>query len=85
MFGSSKKAPAFPRGEFQDRLDALLAAAEQSGVGSAEIADILEGRAQTWRTRSAVTWTHDSLPTTVAPKVSTIEQLRDALLRRADA
>jgi hypothetical protein len=53
MFGSSKKAPAFPRGEFQDRLDALLAAAEQSGVGSAEIADILEGRAQTWRTRRA--------------------------------
>jgi hypothetical protein len=82
MFGT-KKAPPFPRGEFQDRLDALLAAAEQSGVGAYELADVLENRATAWRTRSAVNWTHAGVPTTVAPKVSTVEQLRDALLRRA--
>jgi hypothetical protein len=82
MFGS-KQTTAFPRDEFQDRLDALLAAAEQSGVGAYELADVLENRATAWRTRSAVTWVHASVPTTVAPKVSTVEQLRDALLRRA--
>ena len=81
MFGSNKRHPHSR--EFADRLDALLVSASSAGVGSAEIADILEGRAQTWRTRSAVTWTHGSVVTHATPGLSSVERLKELLHRES--
>jgi hypothetical protein len=49
MFGKSKpQTQPFPRHEFADRLDALLAAARGAGVSASSIADLLERRAESY-------------------------------------
>jgi hypothetical protein len=40
-----QKNDPFPRSEFRDRLDAILAAGERAGIALTEIAGMLEGRA----------------------------------------
>jgi hypothetical protein len=54
----TKTTTAFPRHEFSDRLDALLAAASNSGMSDADIADSLEACANNLRHRVAVNFSH---------------------------
>jgi hypothetical protein len=65
-----KDAP-FPRNEFTDRLDALLAAASTAGISNLEIAFKLEGRAQSYRERHVMTAPVESAG--VLPKVTRYE------------
>jgi hypothetical protein len=48
------KTEPFPRSEFRDRLDQLLATGERAGISITEIAAMLEGRAQGLRQRFAM-------------------------------
>jgi hypothetical protein len=69
MFGkTSNKTTPFPREEFRDRLDALLAAASAAGMSDAAIAESLEWRAEALRVNAAVNWTHSG----IAPKYTTV-------------
>jgi hypothetical protein len=61
----------FPRSEFRDRLDQLLATGERVGISITEIAGMLEGRAQGLRQRHAVTSPVQSAG--VLPKVTRYE------------
>jgi hypothetical protein len=65
MFGKSKLDSApFPRHEFADRLDALIAAAQAAGLGMNQIAEGLELRADGLRKQAALSLNLSTTPTT---------------------
>jgi hypothetical protein len=75
MFGIKTKSDEFPRHEFADRLDALLAAARKAGVSAATIAELLERRAEAFATQDALSANLGGSPSTVYHDAVTLRPL----------
>jgi hypothetical protein len=77
-----RKPENFPRQEFRDRLDQLLAAASHAGVSDDILADALQRRADALRVSAAVGWRHPSAPVkyeTVGGSGNVVERLKSAI------
>jgi hypothetical protein len=71
-----KDTAQFPRSEFRDRLDSLLAAGQRAGISITEIAGMLEGRAQGLRHRHTMSSAVESAG--ILPRVTRYEGDKNA-------
>jgi hypothetical protein len=59
MFGTKTKAPeTWSESDFRDRLDQLIAAAQNAGANGRMICQVLRGKAETMAVMSAITAPH---------------------------
>jgi hypothetical protein len=77
-----RKTENFPRGEFRDRLDQLLAAASRAGISDSALAESLHRCADALAVRAAMRWVHPSVPPKYAStggNGSLVERLKAAI------